>query len=609
MPVSRQDMEKRGWEELDIILISGDAYVDHPSYGTAVVARVLESKGFRVGIIAQPNWRSTGDFMRLGKPKLFFGISAGNVDSMIAHYTANKKPRIDDDYSPAGKTGLRPDRATIVYANKAREAFAGVPIVLGGIEASLRRLSHYDYWNNCVRRSILIDSKADILVYGMGERQIVEIANILNEGKGVQSLSGVRGIAIVGKNIDFEKKDYVEIPCFKETATDKSKFNLAFTMAYNQMNPYTAKTIAQRHDSRYVIQFPPAMPLSSSELNAIYELPYTRTWHPDYDVQGKINGLETVKFSLTSHRGCCGECSFCALYFHQGRIIQSRSAQSIIREAETIANQSDFRGTITDVGGPTANLYAAHCKIWEKKGFCAERKCLLPTKCKGLKLGYDECLKVYRKIKTIPKVKHVFIGSGFRYDLLIDDYAHKYLREICSHNISGLIKVAPEHYSNKILHLMNKPEFCVYEKFVELFKKTVLSLKKNIFIVNYFISSHPGSTLAETLKLALYLEKRKMKPQQIQDFIPSPMTLATCMYWTEIDLLTGKKIYVPKTFRERKMQRALTQYNNVTNKKLVVEALKKLNAMHLFKRFLYPSSPAKTFDKKKRCKQKKKNKI
>ena len=578
-------MESRAWNELDIILISGDAYIDHPSYGVAVIGRVLESNGFKVGIIAQPDWRNTYDFTCLGKPRLFFGITAGNTDSMIANYTANKKPLTTDDYSPAGKTGLRPDRATIVYANRIREAFSGVPIVLGGIEASLRRLSHYDYWDNCVRRSILFDSRADIIVYGMGEQQIVKIANILDKGKGVQSLYGIRGTVIINKEVNSAEKDYIEIPCFEETASDKQKFSLAFTMMYEQMNPYSAKAIVQRYSSRYLIQFPPAMPLSASDLDAIYELPYARNCHPGYNSQDRVNGFETVKFSLTSHRGCCGECSFCSLYFHQGRIIQSRSNRSIIREAKIIAGQKDFRGTITDVGGPTANLYAAYCKRWKEKGSCVERKCLLPAKCKNLNLGYDECLRVYRKIKEIPNVKHVFIASGLRYDLLIDNYARKYLKEICLNNISGLIKVAPEHNSDNILQLMNKPDFYVYEKFVELFKKTVSNLKKNIFIVNYFISSHPGSSLSEALKLALYLAKRRIKPQQIQDFIPSPITLATCMYWTQTNPFTGEKIYVPQTFRERKMQRALIQYSNPGNRKLIIEALKKLSALHLLKKF------------------------
>ncbi len=590
LPVSRQDMDQRGWASLDIILISGDAYVDHPSYGVSVIARLLEHHGFKVGIIAQPDWRSTKDFMSLGKPRLFFGITAGNTDSMIANYTANKKPRKLDEYSPGNKTGLRPDRAVIVYANLVRRAFKDVPIVLGGIEASLRRLAHYDYWDNCVRRSILVDSRADMLVYGMGESQIIQIAQRLDKGEPIQSLNGIRGTAAIRGNID-SLDDYIKLASFEDVASSKEEFSRAFKLLYGQMNPPSAKTVVQAHDKRFVVQFPPTLPLSTQELDRVYELPYVRSWHPMYDSCGGVKSLETVRFSLTSHRGCCGECSFCALYFHQGRIIQSRSAASVINEAKLLSERDDFKGTITDIGGPTANLYATRCPLWEKIGYCKERKCLIPEKCSKLALGYNESLKLYKKISQIPKVKHVFIGSGFRYDLLIEDYASKYLREVCAHHVSGLMKVAPEHCSDNILRLMNKPSFSKYEKFVKIFKETAHSLKKNIFIVNYFISSHPGSSLQETLKLALYLAKRRIRPQQIQDFIPSPMTLATCMYWVEKDPFSTKAIYVAKTSRERKMQRALIQYDKPTNRKLVLEALEKLNAMHVFRKFMYSSYP------------------
>lgn len=582
LPISRKDMDKRGWAELDIILITGDAYVDHPSYGTAVISRLLTHNGFKVGIIPQPDWRNTKDFMRLGKPRLFFGITSGNTDSLVANYTANKKPRKADDYSPAGKIGLRPDRAAIVYANRVREAFKDVPIVLGGIEASLRRLGHYDYWDNSVRRSILCDSRADILVYGMGEKQVVEIANRLDKGEPVQSLDGIRGTAVLRKDTS-SVKDCVLIPSFEEISRDKAKFAEAFTLAYAQMNPFTAKPLVQKQDSRFVIQFPPALPLSTSELDAIYELPYARERHPIYDAQGEVKGFETVKFSITSHRGCCGECSFCALYFHQGRIVQSRSECSIIREVQEVSRRKDFTGTITDIGGPTANLYAATCAQWGKIGYCVKKNCLVPEKCEKLKLGYGQSLELYRKIQKIPRVKHLFIGSGFRYDLLVGDYAGKYFEEICARHISGLIKVAPEHCVDSVLTLMNKPRLASYEKFVKNFKVVAQRLSKKIFIVNYFISSHPGSSLKEALELALYLAKRGIHPEQIQDFLPSPMTLATCMYYTETDPFSGKKIYVAKSFRERKMHRALIQCSNPKNRKLVIEALKELKALHLLK--------------------------
>lgn len=580
LPIAREDLEKRGWKELDLILITGDAYVDHPAYGAAVIGRVLEAEGFRVGIIPQPDWKSTSDFMRLGRPRLFFGITSGNTDSMVANYTANKRPRKTDEYSAGNKTGLRPDRAVIVYANRLREVYGDIPIVLGGIEASLRRLAHYDFWDNRVRGSILVDSRADILVYGMGERQIVEIAKRLNKEKVLHSLDGIKGTVVVRKDIA-SLKNYVLIPSFEEALASKKAFNRAFTSAYAQMNPFTAKTIVQKHGVRFVVQFPPALPLCAEELDQIYELPYAYNWHPIYERQSGIRSLETVRFSLTAHRGCCGECSFCALYFHQGRIVQSRSSASLLKEAERLAGRSDFKGTINDVGGPTANMYMTTCFLWQKNGFCSAKKCLFPGKCKNLRLGYKESLELYRKLRQIPKVKHVFIESGFRHDLLIDESATEYLREVCRWHISGFIKAAPEHCSDYVLKLMNKPKFNIYEKFVQKFKNTSRMLKKNLFIVNYFISAYPGASLREALELALYLKKHKIHPEQIQDFIPAPLSLASCMYYTETDPFTGKKIYIPKTFRERKLQRALIQYNNPTNRKLIIEALRELKALHL----------------------------
>lgn len=597
LPISRKDMDKRGWSQLDVILISGDAYVDHPSYGTAVIGRVLEANGFTVGIIAQPDWRSTSDFRRLGKPRLFFGISSGNTDSMVANYTVNKRPRRIDKYSPGNRIGLRPDRAVIVYANRVREVFKDIPIVLGGIEASLRRLAHYDYWDNCLRRSILIDSRADILVYGMGESQVVEIARKLHSGIPVHSLDGIRGTAVVRKDISLFP-DYLELSSFEEAVDNKEKYSRAFVKMYGQMSPLKAKIVVQQHGRRQVVQFPPVFPLSSKKLDKIYELPYARDWHPVYDNTGGVKGFETVRFSLTSHRGCCGECSFCALYFHQGRIVQSRSIESIEREARALSKRSDFKGTITDIGGPTANMYGMQCKLWTENNFCAEKKCLIPRKCDSLTVGYEKCLQMYRCIRKIKGIKHVFIGSGLRYDLLIEGYAQKYLEEICRYHISGQLKVAPEHCSESVLSAMNKPLFSLYQKFVEVFKNISGALKKNLFLVNYFIIAHPGSSLRETLELALYLSQKGMCPEQIQDFLPAPMTISSCMYWTGKDPFSGKKMYVSKTFRERKMQRALVQYNNPANRKLVIRALRELNAAHLLPRFIKGVKPEKTPHKK-----------
>ncbi|MCM8823423.1 MAG: YgiQ family radical SAM protein [Candidatus Omnitrophica bacterium] len=572
LPISMKDLKKRGWKELDIILISGDAYVDHPSYGIAVISRFLESKGYKVGIIAQPDWCSTRDFLKLGRPRLFFGVTSGNVDSMVANYTANKKPRKKDDYSPGGKIGLRPDRAIIVYTNRLREVFGRVPIVIGGLEASLRRLAHYDYWDNRVRRSILVDSKADILVYGMGERQVLEIAEHFKRGGNLETLPLIRGTVLVKNDYPLEK-DTIVLPSFEEVRINKDKFMEAFRIIYSNICPKTAKTLVQRNNGCSVIQFPPQFPLTPQEMDYIYDLPYTRRAHPIYNKYGGVKGLETVKFSIVSHRGCCGECAFCSLYIHQGRIVQSRSWESILKEAEIISQEKDFKGTITDIGGPTANLYRANCLLWEKGDFCKDKGCVVPKKCSKLNLGYEESLELYRKIRELPRIKHIFINSGFRYDLLIEDYAKDYLREICKFHISGQMKVAPEHIVDDVLKIMNKPPFKVYQRFVKIFKEVVKEISLPLYLVNYFISAHPGSNLTDTLKLALYLFKRRLHPEQVQDFIPLPMTLSACIYYTGKHPFTGENIYVPRTFRERKIQRALIQYYNPKSKRLILKAL------------------------------------
>ncbi|MCX5808439.1 MAG: YgiQ family radical SAM protein [Proteobacteria bacterium] len=611
-----EDLKKRGWDVLDVIIISGDAYVDHPSYGAAVIGRVLENAGYRVGIIPQPDWRKPDDFRKLGKPRLFFGITAGNMDSMVANYTANKRPRQKDDYSPGGKAGLRPDRAIIVYANRIREAFGDIPIVIGGIEASLRRFAHYDWWDNTVRRSILLDSRANILVYGMGERQVVEIARQLDEGI---NLSGIRGTSIIagsslcepvyrrigvtvnrrtGNNepathddlpftIHDSRNTAVEIPSYEEVKEDMETFNEAFRLIYQNQDPFTGKTIIQRYGTRYVIQYPQPLPLTEHELDAIYELPYMKNPHPSYKEKGGIPGFETIRFSLISHRGCCGECSFCALSMHQGRIIQSRSKESILREVTLLTKREDFRGTITDIGGPTANLYKAKCPLWDNKGACRNKQCLMPEKCKNLKTGYRDSIELYNEVLSLPKVKHVFLESGIRYDLLTDNDSTGYFSHICTYHISGQMKVAPEHTVDRVLKLMNKPPFHVYETFAKQYMETNRRLKKDQYLVHYFISAHPGSTLEDTFALSQYLMKRKIHPEQIQDFIPLPLTLSGCMYYTEKHPFTGEKVYVAKTFRERKMHRALIQYKNPKNKKLIEEAMKIVNKKRPGKSFLW----------------------
>lgn len=586
LPMTKQEVAQRGWDCLDIILITGDAYVDHPSYGTAIIGRTLEKAGYRVGIIAQPDWHSTEGFVQLGRPRLFFGITAGNMDSMVANYTANKKLRKKDEYSPGGRTGLRPDRATIVYANRVREAFENIYIVLGGIEASLRRLAHYDWWDNAVRRSILLDARADILVYGMGEGQIVEIAKRMDKRS---DLAGIRGTVIVRKDTD-SCDDIVQIHSYEAVRGNVDKFNEAFAAIYRNQDPFKGKTVVQPHGNRLVIQFPPPKPLQRSEIDEIYGLPFERNPHPIYHAQGNIPGFETVKFAIISHRGCCGACHFCSLFMHQGRIVQSRSSTSILNEARSIAQRHDFRGTITDVGGPTANLYMARCSLWHTRGACENKQCLIPEKCRNLSLGYEEAVGLYKDILKIPKVKHVFLESGLRHDILTDDMTSKYLENLCMNHVGGQLKVAPEHTVPHVLRLMNKPDFKVYEAFTRKFRETNLRVHKNQYLVNYFISAHPGCTLEDSLDLALYLVKRKMHPEQIQDFIPLPMTVSGCMFYTEKHPFTGRNVYVAKTFHERKMHRSLIQYMNPSSRKYIQEALKKLGKENLLRYF-----PAKTF--------------
>jgi uncharacterized radical SAM protein YgiQ len=555
LPISQADLAQRNWKELEIILITGDAYVDHPTYGAALLGRLLESAGYKIGIIAQPDWKNKADFLKLGRPKLFFGVTAGNLDSLVANYTANKRPRKKDDYSPGGKTGLRPDRALIVYANKIREAFQDAVIVLGGLEASLRRLSHYDYWSDRVRRSILVDARADILVYGMAERQILEIAQRLKEKK---DLENIRGTVIVKKSLA-NLRDYVTVPSFEESALDKDKFNLAFKTTYLEADPFRGRTLVQAHGNRFIVQYPASHPLNNEELDRIYALPYARKWHPVYDKAGGVPGFATVKFSITAHRGCPGECSFCSLTLHQGRIIQSRSEESILREVKILTQQKDFRGTITDVGGPTANLYQAECQFWQRQGACKNKSCIYPQKCANLELGYRKSLALWKKILQMPKVKHLFIESGMRYDLLVDKYSDEYLKTLCAQHVSGQLKVAPEHTVDSVLALMHKPAAKFYEKFVQRFEECNQRLNKKQFLVNYFITSHPGAGLKEARELASYLRKKHLRPEQTQDFLPLPMTRSSCMYYTGKDPLTGKAVYVAKAFRERKMQRALIQ--------------------------------------------------
>lgn len=570
---SKEDLKQRGWDELDVIIVTGDAYVDHPSFGAAVIGRVLESEGFRVGIIAQPDWRSSDDFKKLGKPRLFFGVTSGNIDSMLNHYTANKKLRHDDSYSPGNKHGLRPNRAVIVYTNRLREVFGCTPIILGGIEASLRRLAHYDYWDNDIRRSILLDSKADVLIYGMGERQIVEIAKKMRQGAIISEISDVQGTVVIKKEIANNNNSII-LPSYEEVKIDKDKFNTAAKIILEEQNPFSGHTLIQKHADRYIVQLPPARPLSTEELDRIYELPYTRKCHPIYEMAGGVPALETVKYSVTSHRGCYGECSFCSLALHMGRIIQSRSIESIVKEVKKLAQDKYFKGIISDIGGPTSNMFMSNCVKWLSIGACKDKCCVMPKKCPNLKMGYSNILKMWEEVLKIPNVKKVFVSTGMRYDLLDDANGDKYFLELCKNHVSGQLKVAPEHVDDHILKIMNKPSFEVYDKFCKKYHEINRQLGKKQYMVQYFVSSHPGSTLESMYRLALFVKKLGFLPEQVQDFIPMPMTRSTAMYWTGKDPLTNQAVYCAREIKDKMMQKALIQFYDRKNKRMVDEALR-----------------------------------
>lgn len=564
-------MEERGWDELDFLYIVGDAYVDHPSFGHAIISRVLESHGYKVGIIAQPDWHSADDFKKLGRPRLGVLVSAGNIDSMVNHYTAAKKPRREDFYSPGKKAGLRPDRATIVYCNRVREAFGDIPILIGGVEASLRRFAHYDYWDNKVRRSILFDSRADILMYGMGERQIVEIAECLSAGMSVDEITYIKGTCVISKTDDVYNS--LIIPSFEDCQNDKDAYALACRLQTEEQNPYLGKTLVQEHSGRFLVQNPPAEPLSREELDNVYELPYTREPHPMYDGMGGIAAIDEVRFSITSSRGCFGGCNFCALSFHQGRIVTSRSQNSILKEAKMLTKHPEFKGYIHDVGGPTANFRRSACDKQLKTGACKSKQCLFPKPCNNLVVDHSEYLSLLRKIRKIDGVKKVFIRSGIRFDYLIHDKDGTFLRELCQHHISGQLKVAPEHISDNVLKHMGKPENRVYERFSEKFYNTTEKSGKKQYLIPYLMSSHPGSTLNDAIALAVYLKRNGLNPEQVQDFYPTPGTVSTCMYYTGINPMTGEKVYVAKEQKEKAMQRALLQFARPENRRIVEEAL------------------------------------
>ncbi len=580
LPISKQDMMDRGWDELDFIIVTGDAYVDHHSFGTAIISRVLENAGYKVGIIPQPNWKSTEDFMKLGTPRLGFLVNAGNMDSMVNHYTVSKKQREKDFYSPGGQRGLRPDRTTIVYCNRIREAYKNVPIIIGGIEASLRRFAHYDYWSDKVRKSILIDSGADLLVYGMSEKQIIEVANNLNDGLEVQYIRHIPGTCYMVEDLE-NVYDYIKIPSYKEVCEDKHKYAMAFKMQYEEQDPIRGKTIVQKHVNTYLVQNKPEMPLTREELDKVYALPYQKNYHPIYEKLGGIPAIEEVKFSIVSSRGCFGNCSFCAIAFHQGRIVQSRSQESIVEEAKEITNLKDFKGYIHDVGGPTANFRKPACEKQLKVGACKNKQCLHPSPCKNLDVDHKEYLGLLRKLRKLPKIKKVFVRSGLRYDYIMADKEEVFFKELIEHHVSGQLKVAPEHVSPNVLKFMGKPAGKTYDRFVDKFYKINERMGLKQYIIPYLMSSHPGSTLETAIELAEYLRDIHYQPEQVQDFYPTPGTLSTTMFYTGIDPLTMKEVYVPKSKKEKAMQRALLQYRNPKNYDLVYTALMEANRKDL----------------------------
>ncbi len=557
LPMTRKELDERNIAELDFVLISGDAYIDHPSFGPAIIGRTLESRGYTVGIIAQPNWHGPEAFRALGKPRLAFLITSGNMDSMVNHYTASRKRRNDDAYTSGGKTGARPDRAATVYANRAREAYKGVPVILGGIEASLRRFAHYDYWDDKVRRSILVDSAADFAVYGMGERAVVELADALDSGLKPRDITYVAGTAFKAQSLE-NIYDYTMIGSFDEVSSDKKAYARAFLTQYEEQDPIRGKRLVQKHGNEYVVVNPPAMPLDQIELDEVYALPYTRKPHPSYTAH--IPALDEVEFSLTSCRGCFGACSFCALTFHQGRIVQSRSHASLVGEAKLLVEQPDFKGYIHDVGGPTANFRRPACARQLKEGACKNRQCLGFHACKRVDADHSDYVVLLRKLRDVQGVKRVFVRSGVRYDYAMLDKNDAFLRELVAHHVSGQLKVAPEHVDDKVLKLMGKPSAELYERFLQKYGSINRALGKEQFIVPYFMSSHPGSDLTSAVKLALFLKRTGQRPEQVQDFYPTPGTLSTCMYFTGFDPRTMEQVYVPRSYEEKAMQRALMQY-------------------------------------------------
>ena len=580
LPITMEEVNSRGWDGVDFVIVTGDAYVDHHSFGTAIIGRLLERYGYRVAVLPQPDYKSADDFRRFGRPRLGFLINSGVVDSMVNNYSVFKHRRHVDEYSPGGKAGLRPDRALTVYANRAREAYKGVPVIIGGLEASLRRMGHYDYWSDKVRRSVLLDSKADLLIYGMGEKTVVEIAEALDSGLDVSQITWIRGTCYRTNGEGLENlimEDCIRLPSFEEINESKKAYAYSFRLQHDNMDAVTAKTLTEEYPGNsFVVQNPPQYPLEREELDDIYDLPFENEWHPSYDSLGGIPAFKEIKFSVVSSRGCFGGCSFCAITYHQGRQVRSRSKDSIVKECRALTAKNDFKGYIHDVGGPTANFRHPACAKQLTKGVCSNKDCLYPGVCKAMKVDHEDYLKVLREVRNLPKVKKVFIRSGIRYDyLMADPKADKFIDELVKHHVSGTLKVAPEHISNRVLYYMRKPGKDVFLNFVDKYTEANERLGLRQYLIPYLISSHPGSTLEDAVELALFLKDYGFVPDQVQDFYPTPGTMATCMYYTGIDPMTMKPVYVAKDMEEKKMQRALIHYNKPENRGTVIKALKK----------------------------------
>jgi len=602
LPITKEDMKKRGWDQADFVYVIGDAYVDHSSFGPAIISRVLESRGYKVAIISQPDWNNPDSIATFGMPRLGFLVSAGNMDSMVNHYTVNKKHRHEDAYTPGGEPGKRPDRATLVYCNLIKRKYKDAPVIIGGIEASLRRLAHYDYWSDKLKRSILLDSGADLLIYGMGELPIVEIADALDSGMAISDITYVAGTCFKARELDVLSSPYVELPEYSALESNKEEYAKSFGIQCKSTDSHSAKILVEKYgEKRYVIQNPPARPLTTQELDDIYELPYMNTYHPSYEKLGGVPAIKEIKFSLTSTRGCFGNCSFCALAFHQGRVVQARSHESLIKEAEEFTKSKDFKGYIHDVGGPTANFRRSACDKQDEFGACANKQCLFPKPCKNLVESHSDYIELLRKLRSIKGVKKVFIRSGIRFDYVMADKDDSFLKELCEHHVSGQLRVAPEHVSDNVLRLMGKPEKSVYDAFCRRFEQINGKLGKKQYIVPYLISSHPGSTLEDAIALAESIRDMGYMPEQVQDFYPTPSTISTCMYYTGLDPRTMEKVYVADSYHEKAMQRALLQYRDPKNYDLVKEALLKVGREDLIgydrDHCLIPPRPFKNRDK------------